>query len=257
MKRTIKMITAATLTLALAGCAKTAEVVVLDSSSIPETSARPAVEAVETVKQTDIVVSAGMDEQITAEPQPDAEVYEETATVQEVRAIAPVVEAPAAEQPSTAPAPQPTEAPKPQPTPQPKDTDLTIVVIPPVSEPSAPPTTDSAPTPAPTPEPTPAPTPAPTPEPTPEPEPDPEPEFDINYWISYAQNYATGLGLNLDSTATACWDNPISAGAHSQYLSRDIQSRLDRYSRDGSILDVWIWAESNGNGTYNLYIGYA
>ena len=244
MKRTIKMITAATLTLARAGCAKTAEVVVLDSNSIPEASARPAVEAVETVKQTDIAVSAGMDEQITAKPQPDAEVYEEVATVQEVRAITPVVEAPA---------PQPTEAPKPQPTPQSKDTDLTIVVVPSVSEPSTPPATEPAPTPAPTPEPTPA----PTPEPTLEPEPDPEPDFDINYWISYAQNYATGLGLNLDSTATACWDNPISAGAHSQYLSRDIQSRLDRYSRDGSILDVWIWAESNGNGTYNLYIGYA
>lgn len=65
------------------------------------------------------------------------------------------------------------------------------------------------------------------------------------------------MGLNLDPTATACWDNPITAGAHCAYLERDIQSRLNRYANDDTILDVWIWAESRTDGSYNLYIGYA
>ena len=40
-------------------------------------------------------------------------------------------------------------------------------------------------------------------------------------------------------------------------LERDIQSRLDRYSRDEDITDVWIWAEKRSDGSYDLYIGYA
>lgn len=89
-----------------------------------------------------------------------------------------------------------------------------------------------------------------------EPEP-PEPAFSIDYWIAYAQNYARGTGLNLDPTAIDCWDNPITASAHCIYLERDIQNRLNRYARDETILDVWIWAESRSDGSYNLYIGYA
>ena len=57
--------------------------------------------------------------------------------------------------------------------------------------------------------------------------------------------------------ATACWDNPITAGPHSLYLERDIQSRLNRYARDEDITDVWIWAEERTDGSYDLYIGYA
>lgn len=83
------------------------------------------------------------------------------------------------------------------------------------------------------------------------------PAFNINHWISYAQNYARSTGLNLDPTATACWDNPITAGAHCVYLERDIQSRLNRYARDENITDVWIWAEPRADGSYDLYIGYA
>ncbi|MDE6591399.1 MAG: hypothetical protein K2K53_13890, partial [Oscillospiraceae bacterium] len=109
-------------------------------------------------------------------------------------------------------------------------------------------------------------TPEPTSEPTPTPtlpaESDPTvestpPAFNINHWISYAQSYARGAGLNLDPTATACWDNPIAAGAHSAYLERDIQSRLNRCARDESITDVWIWAEPRTDGSYDFYIGYA
>ncbi len=65
------------------------------------------------------------------------------------------------------------------------------------------------------------------------------------------------MGLNLDSTAVDCWDNPITAGAHCIYLERDIQNRLNRYAKDDTILDVWIWAESRSDGSYDLYIGYA
>ena len=117
------------------------------------------------------------------------------------------------------------------------------------------------------PEPEPTPTPAPTVEPEPLVEPAPpaaseptesaDPTFSIDHWISYAQEYAKSIGLNLDSTAVDCWDNPITAGAHCTCLERDIQSRLNRYAKDETILDVWVWAESRADGSYNLYIGYA
>lgn len=85
----------------------------------------------------------------------------------------------------------------------------------------------------------------------------PEPEFEISYWISFAKTYAQSVGLNLDAAAVDCWDNPITAGAHCIYLERDITNRLNRYSKDEDITDVWIWAVDLGNGTYDLYIGYA
>ena len=82
------------------------------------------------------------------------------------------------------------------------------------------------------------------------------PAFEIGYWISYGKNYGTGIGLALDETATACWDNPIRAGAHSKYLPSDISSTLDWYKASG-FQYFWIWAESQGDGTYLYYIGYA
>lgn len=103
---------------------------------------------------------------------------------------------------------------------------------------------------------------APTQPPTP-PDPQPketeatEPQFDIGYWIGYAKSYAVSAGLRLEPSAVDCWDNPIRAGSHCTYLERDIQSRLNRYATDEDITDVWIWAESRGDGTYDLYIGYA
>ncbi len=83
------------------------------------------------------------------------------------------------------------------------------------------------------------------------------PDFNIQTWIDYAKNYAVSIGLRLESSAVDCWDNPITAGAHSSCLQRDIESRLNRYSKDEDITDVWIWAEERSDGSYDLYIGYA
>ena len=91
----------------------------------------------------------------------------------------------------------------------------------------------------------------------PEPTPETEPAFDIEHWISYAKNTAVSLGLTLDSSATDCWDNPISAEQGCIYLERDIQSRLNRYAADADITDVWVWYESVSAGSYLIYIGYA
>lgn len=93
--------------------------------------------------------------------------------------------------------------------------------------------------------------------PTPTPAPTPEPEVDIVYWVSYAKSYANSVGLNLNSDAVDCWDNPITANSKSVYLERDITNRLERYAADEAISDVWIWSEALGNGDYNIYIGYA
>ena len=178
------------------------------------------------------------------------------------------------EEPKASPVAQQKEAQEPvKPETEPKTATATSTPEPPATEPDAylkvtvkatptpPPAATTAPTPAPTPEP-PAPTPAPAePTPTPaEPTPEPvieEPAFDIGYWIGYAQNYAQSLGLRLESSAVDCWDNPIGAGPHSTCLERDISSRMNRYANDPDITDVWVWYESTGNGTYNIYIGYA
>ena len=87
--------------------------------------------------------------------------------------------------------------------------------------------------------------------------PEPVPSSDIDYWIGYAQSCAQGLGLRLESSAVDCWDNPIGAGPHSTCLERDISSRMNRYASDPDITDVWIWYESIGENSYNIYIGYA
>lgn len=83
------------------------------------------------------------------------------------------------------------------------------------------------------------------------------PEFNIQTWIDYAKTYAVSVGLRLESSAVDCWDNPITAGAYSTCLERDIAGRLDRYSRDEDITDVWIWEQERSDGSYDLYIGYA
>lgn len=81
---------------------------------------------------------------------------------------------------------------------------------------------------------------APAPQPTEEPTQEPEPSFDINYWISYAKSYAESCGLTLDSSATECWDNPISAGPKCTSTESSIISRLNRYAKDGDITSVWV-----------------
>ena len=65
------------------------------------------------------------------------------------------------------------------------------------------------------------------------------------------------LTVRLESSAVDCWDNPIGAGPHSTCLERDISSRMNRYASDPDITDVWIWYESIGENSYNIYIGYA
>lgn len=156
-----------------------------------------------------------------------------------------------AQVPQVAPAPQaiqtPQESPAPQETPPPAKGTIKFDVT---TQKGA----GESPVPSTTPEPEPTPLPPAQFEPPVEPKPT---AFGIDHWITYAQNYARSVGLNLDPTATACWDNPITAGAHCAYLERDIQSRLNRYANDDTILDVWIWAEPRTDGSYDLYIGYA
>ena len=82
------------------------------------------------------------------------------------------------------------------------------------------------------------------------------PAFNIQTWIDYAVGYAESVGLTVSPDATACWDAPITAGAHCKYLERDISDRLNRYGRDAEITEVWIWAEERSDGSYDLYIGY-
>ena len=84
-----------------------------------------------------------------------------------------------------------------------------------------------------------------------------EPAFDIEYWISYARDTAAGLGLEFDSSAVDCWDNPITANPDCIYLERDITARLSRYAGDEDITAVWIWYENIGTNRYLIYIGYA
>lgn len=123
----------------------------------------------------------------------------------------------------------------------------------PASQPSAPQPQPSEPTPAPSPT---------TPEPTappvsdPEPTPTPEPEFNISQWVQFGKDYGTQIGLTLDSSATACWDNPLTANARSLYLQEDIIDTLNSYKNDGFI-HFWVWSEAQGGGSYLLYIGYA
>ena len=82
-------------------------------------------------------------------------------------------------------------------------------------------------------------------------------QFDINYWIEFARKYAENIGLSINPEAVSCWDNPIIAGPNSKYLERDIKTRMNRYKNVEGFTDIWVWAESDGNGNYRLFIGYA
>ena len=84
----------------------------------------------------------------------------------------------------------------------------------------------------------------------------PAPSFDVNAYVAYAQSYGQGIGLSLDSTATACWDDPLHANAGCTYLERDLKDRLDWYQASG-FTEFWVWSENIGNGAYQIYIGYA
>lgn len=88
-------------------------------------------------------------------------------------------------------------------------------------------------------------------------EPAPEPAFDVGYWVDFAKAYAESVGLELDSEAVSCWDNPTIASSASRYLERDLCGLLNKYSRDADITAVWIWAEPRTESSWDIYIGYA
>lgn len=92
--------------------------------------------------------------------------------------------------------------------------------------------------------------PAPAPEPTPAPAPAPAPAFDVSACVQNVKNYGVGIGLTLDGTATACWDNPTRANAQSLYAERDLCGLLDWYKASG-FTAFWVWAEADGNGGYH------
>ena len=70
-----------------------------------------------------------------------------------------------------------------------------------------------------------------------------KPSFDVNSSVNYAKSYAQSIGLKLDSTATDCWDNPITANAKRTGIRDDIQNRLNRYKNVEGFTAVWVWAE--------------
>ena len=81
-------------------------------------------------------------------------------------------------------------------------------------------------------------------------------DFDVSEYVSYAKSYAQSIGLELDSTATECWDNPISANSNRSGIKSDIESRLNRYKNSECFTAVWIWTEKLSDTDYNIYIGY-
>lgn len=97
----------------------------------------------------------------------------------------------------------------------------------------------------------------PTPPPeVPEPEEPPTPAFDVSSYVGLAQSYGQQIGLSLDNTATACWDDPLAANSGCIYLERDLKDRLDWYAASG-FTAFCVWAEDAGGGNYLIYIGYA
>ena len=90
----------------------------------------------------------------------------------------------------------------------------------------------------------------------PKPTEEPKQSFEVNPYVSYARSYAQSIGLELDSTATDCWDNPITANAKRTGIKDDIQSRLNRYKNVEGFTAVWIWAEKVSDTEYEIYIGY-
>ena len=83
-----------------------------------------------------------------------------------------------------------------------------------------------------------------------------KPSYDVNPYLSYAKSYAQSIGLELDSTATDCWDNPITDNAKRTGIKDDIQSRLNRYKNVEKFTAVWVWAEKVSDTEYEIYIGY-
>lgn len=240
MKKARIIAVIAALIISLSGCANTDHPQTIQDSSGIETVAneidrrtepedRSSASVSESKENSaDSTVQAETESAQTENLQPDAEQSPAPGTQPPQTAVSnntPEPETPKAVEPTPAPKPAPTQQPTPPPaeeqsTPEPVQTELPQETPPVPKEPAV-------------------------------------PEFNIQTWIDYAKTYAVSVGLRLESSAVDCWDNPITAGAYSTCLERDIAGRLDRYSRDEDITDVWIWAQERSDGSYDLYIGYA
>lgn len=231
------------------------------SDDIPAGTAPPATDGMETVESAQPETTAEKEE-ITSPPQSAATAPTEPAEPQPTKPAeqkppedtkptettqAPATEPPATQPPTTQPPvtePPATEPPVTQPpVTEPPATEPPPTIQPPVTEPPAtePPTG---------PEP-------PVTEPVPTQPPATESEFDVGYWVSFAKSYAQSIGLELDSEAVYCWDNPTIASANSKYLERDLTGLLNKYSRDEDITAVWVWASQRTESSWDIYIGYA
>lgn len=147
---------------------------------------------------------------------------------------------------------RPTEKPTPEKEKQPAGQEPSQPVTP---QPEKPPVSKPQQPPAPT---TPSESPASESEAPPTPTGPEAPAFDVSAYVQFAKDYGTSdkVGLRLDSTATARWDDPLTANAGCRYLERDLRDRLDWYKASG-FTAFWVWAEQTGNGEYLIYISYA
>lgn len=238
MKKAIGITVLAALIVSLSGCANTDHPQTIQDSSGIEIVANEVDERTEPEESSPASVSESKESSVDS----TATVKAETESVQTENSQPVAEQSPAAGKQTQSPQTiVPPDTPKTvEPTPEPKPS--------PTQQPTPPPAEGK---------PTPEPAPTEPPQETTPPEEPAVPEFNIQTWIDYAKAYAVNVGLRLESSAVDCWDNPITAGEYSACLERDIQSRLDRYSRDEDITDVWIWAEKRSDGSYDLYIGYA
>lgn len=235
MKKAIGIAVIAALIVSLSGCANTDHPQTIQDSSGIETVANETYERTEPEDRS----SASVSESKESAADSPATVKAETESAQAENSQ-PIAEQSPAAQTQPPPMAVPNNTPKPEP---PK-----AVAPTPEPKPTPPPAEEKT---------TPEPAPTEPPQETTPPDEPAVPEFNIQTWIDYAKTYAVSVGLRLESSAVDCWDNPITAGAYSTCLERDIAGRLDRYSRDEDITDVWIWAQESSDGSYDLYIGYA
>jgi len=83
-------------------------------------------------------------------------------------------------------------------------------------------------------------------------------DIDIDYYINYAIEYGKSIGLEYDSSATACWDTPIGVTAtNHDAVIRDIKDALNFYKNVEGDEYFCVWAEKQSDDRYELFIGYA
>lgn len=81
--------------------------------------------------------------------------------------------------------------------------------------------------------------------------------INIKHYIKFAKSYGKEIGLGYDSTATDCWDNPITVTLkNKKSAERDIKSRLDRYKNTEGFEGICVWAHTDGGDKWMLFIGY-